>query len=204
MSILIFACRRFRLHKLKLFVAAHDQPLSVACASPIQIVCPSTSRAETQRKLKPAFFRLSAMVSQYFTMPIRYYFVRQAVSASPLASPVLEPTFANPVTHAALVPPNSLFFAVSLSLSLSLSLHSEWGSGGGVVLPCGISICSLQLGQFTALAAPLCSTERCSPQRGQLKRMSALRSTGLVTVADSSPLPTVLTGVVQITGGNSS
>jgi len=35
------------------------------CASTIQIVRPSTSRAETQPKLQPALLRLSAMISQY-------------------------------------------------------------------------------------------------------------------------------------------
>src|ERR1700745_614154 len=51
------------------------------------------------------------------------------------------------------------------------------GSGGGV--PLGISICPLQLGQFTVIPAPLSSTERCWLQRGQLKRMSMLQRSGL-------------------------
>src|SRR5437588_9262668 len=48
------------------------------------------------------------------------------------------------------------------------------GSGGGGGVRLGISICPLQLGQFTVIPAPPSSTERCWPQRGQLKRMSIL------------------------------
>jgi hypothetical protein len=33
--------------------------------------------------------------------------------------------------------PPLLFSSLSLSLSLSLSFHSEWGNGGGLVVPCG-------------------------------------------------------------------
>jgi hypothetical protein len=51
------------------------------------------------------------------------------------------------------------------------------GDGGGVAL--GISICPLQLGQFTVIPAALSSTQRCWPQRGQLKRMSMLQRSGL-------------------------
>ena len=39
---------------------------SSRCASTIQIVRPSRSRAETQPQLQPALLRLSAMISQYF------------------------------------------------------------------------------------------------------------------------------------------
>src|SRR4029453_1101408 len=39
---------------------------SSRCASAIQIVRPLESIAETQPQLKPAWLRLSAMVSQYF------------------------------------------------------------------------------------------------------------------------------------------
>jgi len=56
------------------------------------------------------------------------------------------------------------------------------GSGGGgtrSMLLLGISICPLQLGQFTVIPAPLSSTERCWLQRGQLKRMSMLEGSGL-------------------------
>jgi hypothetical protein len=56
------------------------------------------------------------------------------------------------------------------------------GSGGGgtrSMLLLGISICPLQLGQFTVIPAPLSSMERCSLQRGQLKRMSMLQRSGL-------------------------
>jgi DnaJ-like protein len=37
------------------------------CASTIQIVRPSQSKAETRPKLHPALLSLSAMISQYFT-----------------------------------------------------------------------------------------------------------------------------------------
>ena len=40
---------------------------SPRCASAIQIVRPLESIAETQPQLQPAFLRLSAMISQYFT-----------------------------------------------------------------------------------------------------------------------------------------
>jgi len=40
---------------------------SLRCASAIQIVRPSRSRAETQPQLQPALLKLSAIVSQYFT-----------------------------------------------------------------------------------------------------------------------------------------
>jgi hypothetical protein len=53
------------------------------------------------------------------------------------------------------------------------------GGGGGGGVPLGISICLLQLGQFTVIPAPLSSTERCWLQRGQLKRMSMLEGSGL-------------------------
>ena len=43
---------------------------SPRCASTIQIVRPSESRAETQPKLHPALLSLSAMISQYFTLRI--------------------------------------------------------------------------------------------------------------------------------------
>ena len=41
---------------------------SPRCASAIQIVRHSESMAETQPKLQPASWRLSAMISQYFTL----------------------------------------------------------------------------------------------------------------------------------------
>ena len=51
----------------QLFISTHNEALSVAMrASTIQIVRHSQSRAETQPKLQPAFFRLSAMISRYF------------------------------------------------------------------------------------------------------------------------------------------
>ena len=40
------------------------------CASAIQIVRHAESRAETQPQLQPALLRLSAMVSQLFTVPL--------------------------------------------------------------------------------------------------------------------------------------
>src|SRR5215472_10782368 len=40
---------------------------SPRCASVIQIVRPSQSKADTQPQLHPAFLRLSAMISHYFT-----------------------------------------------------------------------------------------------------------------------------------------
>jgi hypothetical protein len=40
------------------------------------------------------------------------------------------------------------------------------GGGGGTGVPLGISICSLQLGQFTVIPAPLGSTARCWPHFG--------------------------------------
>ena len=42
------------------------------CASTIQIVRPSISRAETQPRLQPALLSLSAMISQYFIEPLPF------------------------------------------------------------------------------------------------------------------------------------
>ena len=43
---------------------------SPRCASTIQIVRPSQSKADTQPHLQPALLRLSAIISQYFTLRI--------------------------------------------------------------------------------------------------------------------------------------
>jgi hypothetical protein len=52
----------------QLFIRVHNETLSVAAMwSAIQIVRPSQSKAETQPQLQPAFLRLSAIISQYFT-----------------------------------------------------------------------------------------------------------------------------------------
>jgi hypothetical protein len=48
------------------------------------------------------------------------------------------------------------------------------GAGGSAGVRLGISICALQLAQLTVIPAPVSSTARCCPQRGQLKRMSML------------------------------
>ena len=67
------------------------------------------------------------------------------------------------------------------------------GDGGGVLL--GISVCPLQLGQFTVIPAPLSSTERCWPQCGQLKRMSMRERVSLSGAREDrdsvAPLPSV-------------
>src|SRR5215216_3523813 len=63
------ANRRFKFHKMQSAFHRHGQR-SVSRhrdVRPIQIVRPSESTAETQPKLQPASWRLSALVSQYFT-----------------------------------------------------------------------------------------------------------------------------------------
>jgi hypothetical protein len=73
-------------------------------------------------------------------------------------------------------------------------------SGGGLnrgrardaVLACGISICSLQVGQFKIIPAPFDSTARFSPQRGQLKQMSMfVQESSLTSWPDHFCRPTI-------------
>jgi len=67
------------------------------------------------------------------------------------------------------------------ALALIFCLGALTG-GGGETETCGvggaalrgISISLLQLGQFTTIPAPLSSTARCCPQRGQSNWMSML------------------------------
>jgi hypothetical protein len=53
------------------FHRTHDKALpSSRCASAIKVVRPSQSTAEMQSQFQPAFLRLPAMISQYFTHPL--------------------------------------------------------------------------------------------------------------------------------------
>src|SRR5262249_12714399 len=50
-----------------ILINSREGPSTSQCASVIQIVRPSESKADTQPQLQPALLRLSAMISQDFT-----------------------------------------------------------------------------------------------------------------------------------------
>src|SRR5215510_5948146 len=71
--------------------------LSSRCASAIQMVRPCASKADTQPQLQPAFLRLSAIISQYFTpggftaaFPRRVFEKQDRSATDPIADGALE------------------------------------------------------------------------------------------------------------------